>query len=81
MYGWFPGAYYIDTNSKIIYEEMARQSCIIYQNGLRATSGFEMCFSIGSLHLWCRGSQPKHVSNPDSATKTIKPHMMYDCCP
>ena len=29
-----------------------------------ATSGFEMCFAIGSQHLWCPGSQPKHVSNP-----------------
>ena len=26
-------------------------------------SGFEMCFAVGSQHLWCRGSQPKHVSN------------------
>ena len=36
----------------------------INQNGLHATSGFEMCFAIGSQHLWCRGSRPKHVSNP-----------------
>ena len=27
-------------------------------------SGFGMCFTIGSQHLWCRESQPKHVSNP-----------------
>ena len=26
-----------------------------------AKSGFEMCFGIGSQHLGCRGSQPKHV--------------------
>ena len=39
-----------------------RQSRMIKQNS--ATSGFEMCFAIGSQHLWCRGSQPKHVSNP-----------------
>ena len=32
----------------------------IYQNG--ATSRFKMCFAIGSQHLWCRRSQPKHVS-------------------
>ena len=37
---------------------------IINQNGVHATSGFEMCFAIGSQHLGCRGSQPKHVSNP-----------------
>ena len=35
---------------------------IINPNG--ASFGFEMCFAIGSQHLWCRGSQPKHVSNP-----------------
>ena len=27
----------------------------------KATSGFEMCFTIASRHLWCWGSQPKHV--------------------
>ena len=31
-----------------------------FQNG--AKSGFEMCFAPASQ---CRGSQPKHVSNPD----------------
>ena len=31
-----------------------------------------MCFAVGSQHQRCRGSQPKHISNPDSATK--KPH-------
>ena len=31
-----------------------RRSQIINQNGLQATSGFEMCFAIGSQHLWCR---------------------------
>ena len=30
------------------------------------TSGFEMCFALGSQHLRCRGSQRKHASNPDS---------------
>ena len=25
---------------------------------------FKMCFAIGSRHVWCRGSQPKHVSHP-----------------
>ena len=34
----------------------------IFQNG--AKSRFEMRFAIGPQHLWCRGSQPKHVSNP-----------------
>ena len=32
-----------------------------FQN--RAKTGFEMCFAIGSEK--CRGSQPKHVSNPE----------------
>ena len=40
----------------------ARQTHIINQNG--ATSGFKMCFAIGSQHLCCRESQPKHVANP-----------------
>ena len=30
-----------------------------------------------SPHLWCRGSQPKHVSNPDSVIKKFKPHFLY----
>ena len=29
-------------------------------------------------HLWCRGSQPKHVSNPDSVTKKFNPNFIYD---
>ena len=33
-----------------------------FQNGPR--TGFEMCFAIGSQQIWCRWSQPKHVSNP-----------------
>ena len=52
------------------------------QNGLQATSGFEMCFAIGSQQLWCRGSQPKHVSNQDSVIKTfnaIKLMMLLVC--
>ena len=32
-----------------------------------------------SQHLWCQGSQPKHVSNPDSVIKKFKPHFIYDC--
>ena len=32
----------------------ASETKIIYQNGLHATSGFEMCFAIGSWHLGCR---------------------------
>ena len=39
-----------------------------------ATSGFEMWFAIGSQHLWCRGSQPKHVSD----AVLVPPHLMYD---
>ena len=35
-----------------------------------------MWFAIGSQHLWCRGSQPKHVSN--SVLKEIDPHFMYE---
>ena len=35
---------------------------IIFIIKLAPKSGFEMYFAIGSQHLWCRGSQPKHVS-------------------
>ena len=53
-----------------VAKDPVRQSHIIHHNG--ATSGFEMCFAIGSRHLGCWGSersQRKHVSNPDSALK------------
>ena len=53
----------------------ARQPQIIYQNG--ETSGFEMCFAIGSRHQRCRGSQPKHASNPGSVITKFKPHFIY----
>ena len=46
----------------------------INKNG--ATSGFEMYFAIGYQHLWCRGSQPKHVSNPDAVIKKFNPHLL-----
>ena len=36
-----------------------------------------MCFAIGSQHLGCCVSHPKHVSNPDSVIKKVKPHLMY----
>ena len=36
-------------------KRMARLSHILNQNGLQATSGFEMWFDIGSQHLWCWG--------------------------
>ena len=32
---------------------------------------------IGSQHLWCRGSQPKRVSNADSVTKNCESHFIY----
>ena len=35
---------------------MASQSPIINQNGVQATSGFEMCFAMGSQHLWYLGT-------------------------
>ena len=35
-------------------------------------------FAIGSQHLWCPGSQPKHASNPDSVIKKFHPHFIYD---
>ena len=41
--------------------ESVRQLSILNHNG--ATSGFEICFGWDPRHLWCRGSQPKHVSN------------------
>ena len=31
--------------------------------------------------VWCRGSQPKHVSNPDSVIKKCYPHFMYGWVP
>ena len=54
----------------------AGQSKIRKQNS--APSGFEMCLapSTFSQHVWCRGSQPKHVSNPDSVMKKFKPHLI-----
>ena len=47
----------------------------------KTTSEFEICFAIfiGSQHLGFRGSQPKHISNPDSVRKVFKPHLIYDC--
>ena len=48
------------------------------RNKQHAPFGFEMRFAIGSQHLWCRGSQPKHVSNPDSVIKKFKPHFIHD---
>ena len=51
---------------------LASQPQIIHPNG--ATSGFEMWFALGSHHLWCRGSQPKHVSNP---AERILSHILF----
>ena len=51
------------------------------QNGLQATSGFEISFfaiSPGSQHL-CRGFQPKHVSNPDSVNKQVDSILFTVC--
>ena len=33
-------------------------------------------FAIGPWYLWCRGSQPKHVSNP--ASRSLTPFNVYD---
>ena len=30
-----------------------------------------MCFAIGSQHVWCSGSQPKHVSSPACRSLTL----------
>ena len=40
-----------------------------------------MCFAVASQHLGCRGSEPKHASNPDAVTKKgcVNPHLIYDC--
>ena len=57
----------------------ARQSQIINQNG--ATAEFERCFAIGSQHLWCRGSQPKHALNPDSVFKKFEPRSFMIALP
>ena len=42
-------------------------------------SGCVFAIFIGSQHLWCQGSQPKHVSNPDSVLRKSKPHLMHAC--
>ena len=56
--------------------DVASKSESINQNG--ATSGLEMCFAVGSQYQRCRGSQPKHVSNPESVIKKFKPHLIYN---
>ena len=38
-----------------------------------ASNGFEMCVCYRNRHLGCGGSQPKHVSNPDSVIKKLNP--------
>ena len=40
---------------------LARKSQIINQNGLQATSGFEVCLAIGSQHLWCWGQSTSRI--------------------
>ena len=49
----------------VVSKYWAVQACGSHiRNQNSTTSGFEMCFAIGSQHQRCRGSQPKHVSNP-----------------
>ena len=48
------GLKYIDLESLMTHRVDFSQPQIRNQNGPR--SGFEMCFAIGSQHLWCRGS-------------------------
>ena len=55
-------------------EVQAGQSQIKNQDG--ATAGFEMCFAIGSQHLGCRGSQPKHASNPAYRYRIVN-HILF----
>ena len=60
----------IEAPGKIVVQVMwARQSHIIHQiHQIRYSQHREsrcgFAIFIGSQHLWCRGSQPKHVSNP-----------------
>ena len=65
-----------------VFRGRVRQTQSIKQNG--AISGFEMCFAIGSIllfchfaigsqHLGCLGSQPKYALTSFSAKK-FKPH-------
>ena len=67
---------------KEMLNQLEHQECKlvthILLNQSHATSGFKMRFAIGSQHIWCRGSQPKHVSNPDSAIQTFKPQFVSD---
>ena len=54
-------------------------SLSMFQNG--TTSGFEMCFCYRiPAPLLCRGSQPKHVSNPDSVMKKFNPDLFCGWC-
>ena len=36
-----------------------------------------MYFAIDPSTVWCRGSEPNHVSNPHSVMKKFKPHLIY----
>ena len=36
---------------------------LVFQNGLQAKSGFEMCFDIGSQHLGCWGQNTSRIQN------------------
>ena len=56
----------------------ASQSHISIKMACKQHLDSRYCFAIGSQHLWCGGSQPKHVSNPDSVIKKFKPHFIYD---
>ena len=42
----------------------------LFQNGVK--SGFEMCFAIGSQHLWCQGK-----TRFDSRINMFKPHLIH----
>ena len=50
---------------------------IINQNGHQHVDSRCVLLSVPrSQHAWCRGAQPKHVSNP--AYRSCKPHFIYD---
>ena len=81
IYDWFFQDSLAPQEPRQPLASMACQSYIRNQNGLQATSGFEMCFLLSDPGTKSQRSQPKHASNPDSVIKKFKPHLIYDCFP
>ena len=65
-----------ERRSSSAWQANAHYIYIYNQNGLQATSGFQLCFALGTFGAG--GCPPKHVSNPDSVIKKIKSHSMHN---